>query len=192
MKKFFETELWGWLRPIVEVLAFGAAILLIVFLLRSIGLAEGLGAPEDGTIPVWTICKPDGIINIRRSPSRRSDETGWLEPGTMVWLDGKEKNGFAHAVRLATEEGEGWISKGYLSDYPVTEEDTDYIVICPGRLAVRDRVNGKRTRWLKHGEEIHVWFRSEEWCVTAAGYVRTEFIERKEQENDQPVLHDLP
>ena len=91
--------------------------------------------------------------------------------------DGKTKNGFLHVTDLAAEESEGWISCGYVvydEPEPVNAAGT---VTGDGRVACRKWIGGKITGWVMPGDTVTVYYRSEEWCCTNNGYIRTAFLE---------------
>ena len=50
-------------------------------------------------------------------------------------------------------------------------------IVSYGRLAARKYVNGKRTRWLKSGAKLKVWYWTEEWALTNCGYVQSKYLE---------------
>ncbi len=130
-----------------------------------------------GYAPAYAICMKDDYVNIRPFPNTKRERSGWLEPGDPVWLDGKKKGDYVHVVGLSTEDGEGWVHAGYLVDDVPEFVDADAVIVSRGRLAARKFVNGKRTRWLKPGGIVHVYFLSEEWCATNCGYIRTKYLE---------------
>ena len=116
-------------------------------------------------------------VNVRMGPGRDTCEVGWLECGDRVYVDGKRKNGYVHCVGLNIEAGEGWIHKGYLvEDQPVKIGRTATIV-SNGRLKARKNVDGKRTRWLKRGAKLKIYWWSEEWSLTDCGYVQSRYLE---------------
>lgn len=137
------------------------------------------GQAEDEYENAWAICKPGNHINIRSRPSKKGEEEGWLEPGDMIYLDGKRKNGYVHCVELTTEAGEGWVHEGYLVYNPVEFVDSDYVVSSKSRLAARKNVNGKRAKWIKKDSIVHVYYWSEEWSYTEYGYIKSQYLERQ-------------
>lgn len=126
-------------------------------------------------IDVWVMCNPDSFVNIRVSPSTRSETEGYLMCCDKVLTDGQTKNGFLHCY-CTNESGEGWVYSGYIvTDEPVIVNEVKHIE-SNGRVAARSNIAGDRNCWLKDGREIYVFCESEEWCVTSKGFVKTEFI----------------
>ena len=155
-------------------------ILIIVYVMALaicfIALTANCEPAEEYT-EAYIICMPDDVVNVRSSPSTRSSPIGYREPGDIVLLDGKTKKGFYHCVHLALEDDEGWIHKGYVVfDEPILIKQNATIV-SKGRLAARKYVGGKRTRWLKPLASVHVYYWSDEWCLTNCGYIQTRFLE---------------
>ena len=173
-KDILRHHLFRILITAIEVALIAVAILLFVTACNSVGMAEG---HEEEYDVAYVICAKGDRVNIRRFPNTHGEADGFLEPGDVVYLDGKKKNGFMHCVGLGTEAGEGWVHKGYLvSDEPTLVNRT--AVICGrGKVAARKNVGGKRTRWLKSGGEVVVYYWSDEWSVTNCGYVMSKFIE---------------
>ena len=145
-------------------------VVLVLFLLFSTCLGE--------TETYWVMCNPDSFVFIREYPKKSSVEGGYLEYGDSVEVDGRKRNGYWHIEGLTTELGEGWVKGMYLVDEePESPGEKTYVVVSKGRLAVRNGVNGKRTRWLKPGEEVVVYGMTSEWAVTNVGYVKVEYLE---------------
>ena len=127
--------------------------------------------------PMYVICMPKDRVNIRLGPSRSSSSVGWCEAGDIVYYDGKTKNGYRHCVGLGVEAGEGWIHKGYLVYDPVEYVNADAMIVSKSRLAARKYINGKRTRWLKPGGVVRIYYWTNEWALTNCGYVQSAYLE---------------
>ena len=132
------------------------------------------GAIADG---YFVLCTPGTEVNARISPGKRAEVIGRLVCGEYVETDGIEKNGFVHVVNCSFEMSEAWVSKGYLVPDEPTTYEMDSQIIGSGRVAARNMVNGKRTRWVKPGKGVTVFAWSDEWAVTDQGYIRTKFLE---------------
>lgn len=145
------------------------AIILILATIFSFALAEEVEA--------YVLCMPNDRVNIRMGSSRTAYAIGWCEAGDLVYTDGKSKNGFAHCVGLGVEAGEGWIHKGYLVDQKPEYVNCTATITSKSRLAARKNVNGKRTRWLKSGAELKVYYWTDTWSLTNCGYVQSKFLE---------------
>lgn len=125
----------------------------------------------------FILCRPGSEVNARISPGKRAEVIGWLMCGDYIETDGVEKNGFVHAINCPFEINEAWVSKQYLVPDEPTVYEIESQVIGSGRVAVRNMVNGKRTKWIKPGKEVTVLAWSDEWAVTDLGYIRTGFLE---------------
>lgn len=176
-KRFRDTDLWKWIRTLIELALVVGAIIAFVTMIQSLGIAEEWDEHEPEFEIAYVICTKDDHVNVRPFPNTKQEPSGYLEPGDIVYLDGRKRNGYCHVVGLSNEDGEGWVHKGYLVSYPPELVDKDATVISKGRLAARKYVNGKRTRWLKPGSTVHIWYMSEEWCCTNRGYVQTKYLE---------------
>ena len=149
------------------------AFLWVYSLVRDVGLAEG--------VERWVICQPEtkdgGYVAIREKAKKSSAEIGQLYLGSRVETDGKKKNGFQHIINAGTESGEGWVCARYLvEDQPVIVEQRAKVT-GKGRVALRQYPGGKRTKWLKPGDELTVYAWTAEWCVTDRGYVDSDYLE---------------
>lgn len=159
--------------PTWKIIVLGFLIIVAV-IINYYALTHAKGEDLD---TAYVICMPNDKVNIRFSAKRSSEATGWCEPGDIVYLDGKSKNGFLHCVNLSNEYGEGWIHKGYIVyDQPKYVNQTATI-ISKSRLAARKYIDGKRTRWLKPGAELKVYYWTESWCMTNCGYVQSKYLE---------------
>lgn len=177
-KRFLDTEVWKWIRTLLELAALAAVIIGIILLFRAAGISEGLAEERDGYDNVtigYVIC--DDYVNVRPFPNKKGEPLGRYEPGTKVYLDGKKKNGYLHIIDTGLENCEGWINKGYIVyDEPIRVYGPA-VIVSKGRLAARNCVNGRRTRWLKPLASLKVYYWSDEWCVTNCGYVQTKYLE---------------
>lgn len=153
---------------VVEFILIVAIVYTVISGLQSIGLAE----IYDGR---YVLCMDR--VNIRLGASSKSDAIGWLEPGDVVYPDGKKKNGYYHCEIPSIEAGEGWVFGGYLVDDKPERAWCKGVVTGNGKVQARKYVKGKRTRWLKPGGVMKVYWVSDEWCITDCGYVMTDFIE---------------
>ena len=147
------------------------SILVLLLMVFSLAFAE---TTEEA---MYVICMPNDRVNIRLGPSRTSSSVGWLEAGDVVYYDGKTKNGYRHCTGLGVEAGEGWVHKGYLVDEPVEYINQEATIVSKSRLAARKYVNGKRTRWLKPGGVVKVYYWTNEWALTNCGYVQSAYLE---------------
>ena len=161
----------------IEILLITFVVIAGVWLYQSVGFAEDWDEHEDEFIIAYAICTKGDRVNIRRFPNTKHEPDGYLEPGDLVYLDGKKRNGFMHCVGLNTEAGEGWVHRGYLVYDPPEFVNRTGVITARSKVKARKNVDGKRTRWLKPGGTVKVWYWSDTWCVTDCGYVMSKFIE---------------
>ena len=141
-------------------------LVLIIFILGS-------AAAEDA----WIICQPGDYVNARISASSRSECVGRFDGGDMIQVTGKQKNGFSQ-IDASLEVNVAWVCSGYIVyDEPEFLAGMKMTVQSDGRVAARKRIGGQRRKWLHDGDVVKVYWRSSEWCVTSAGFVKTEFLE---------------
>lgn len=171
MDGFFKSEALAWIWCGIKFLMIVLIIAGIVWVLTDVGLA-------DGTESVWVLCDPDSYVCIREAPRKSAFAVGGATCGTRLETDGKQKGSYIHLVNVPAEDCEGWISTQFIvydEPYPMDRTAT---VVSNGKLAVRKGIGGKVKKWLKPMEDsVRIRWWSEEWCLTTAGYVQTEFLE---------------
>ena len=161
-------------------------LMLIVAVMCSIAINPVISRSKavEETEKYFILCNPKTVLNARSRPNKRGSVIGYFMCGDSVTVDEHEKNGYCHCPELLFEASEGWVAKGYLvEDEPIVEE-VNATVVASGRVACRNKVGGKRIRWLKPGTVVTVYAYSKEWCVTNRGYIRTEYLEISTTTND--------
>ena len=162
------------LKALGEIAVLIALIGAILWLIGTVGVS---GAKAEEAYRAYVICQPGDYVNARINPSTRSNSIGRYESGDSFWTDGKKRNGFLHVVNATLESSEAWIYAGY-----VCYETPQYInqkatVVSNGRLAARKTIDGKVRCWLKNGNEVTVYWMTDDWCVTNRGFIRTQYLE---------------
>jgi len=155
-----------------------------MILLTVLGLCAGIliglvscMAEDAKPLKAWVICQPGDWINARRDASRKSASLGRLECGDEILLDGRTQDGWAHMVRAGLEEDDAWIWAGYVS-FTEPQVFMDTLEVCGGRrIAARKSAGGDVRCWLKSGDEVFVYYRTDEWCVTSQGFIMTKYLE---------------
>ena len=171
MKGFFDTELWKWIRTLIEVILIAAIFIGAFMFIQSNCRAERL--QEE----VWVLCNPESYVILRGGPGKRKGEIGGAVCGSVMWTDNVARNGFLHVTGLAAEEEDGWICARYIVYDEPAEVNREMVIRAQGRVACRKWVNGKIIRWLKTGDRVTVYWMSDSWAVTNRGYIRSEFLE---------------
>lgn len=146
-------------------------LLIVVGLLYTMVNSRGEEAPM-----AWVLCQPDSYVNIRTKPRKNASTCGQLYSGDYIFLDGISRNGFLHCINMSTEEGEGWVYKGFIVYSEPYEDGHEYLIDSDGRVACRRSVDGTRRLWLSNEDVLTVYMASDDWCLTDKGFVKTEFI----------------
>lgn len=165
----WKTELLKWIRTLIELAAIAAVIYGAICALGSISFAE-----EE--MDCWVICQPDGYVNVRKGPGNHREVIGYAVAGMHCRTDGKEKNGYLHIIDASTEYGFGWIHSGYVVFSEPEAMDREMTVKASGRVACRDRIDGKRRGWVRKGDTIRVYWRTRSWAVTENGFIQTKYL----------------
>lgn len=156
-------SIWLIIAYVLIILAFICIVTLAISFVKAEELTEA-----------WVICQD--YVNVRMSPSRKSESVGYVDAGDKVLVSDKKKNGFLKCYGIG-EYGEGWIHSGYIVyDRPEKVNCKAYSV-SRGKLRARRHIGGKRLHWIKHFEEVKVYWISENWCVTDKGFVESRFLE---------------
>ena len=136
------------------------------------------GSAEDQTVTAWVICQPGDYINIRARASKRSQAVGRLDCGDDIEITGETENGFAEIADLPMDTPDGaWIYAGYIVlDEPVWYGD-EMEVIGTARVAARKNCCGAIRKLMQPGTVVQVFWKTDEWCVTNYGFIRTEYLE---------------
>lgn len=185
MKNFRDMEWWKWVRTLLELIGL---VLLITAVVMAANAFFGAAVKAEEYETGYAICMPNDYVNVRPYPSTRNEPIGWLDPGDEVLLDGRRKNGYVHCICMSNEAGEGWVFAGYIVADKPEMLDCEATVDSNGRLAARKYVNGKRTRWLKPGATLKVYWRSDEWCATNCGYVQTQYLEMEDSKHEDTAF----
>ena len=161
------------IKTIAEIVVIAIVVYVIVFLYTSLGLGDAQA--EDNYETMYVLCSD--FVYARSTPNKKQEPIGRLEPGDEVVVDGRKKNGYYHCVDLTFEQSEGWVFAGYLTEYKPEKIGRQATIVSKGRLAARKYVNGRRTRWLKSGAKLKVWYWTDSWSLTDCGYVQSKYLE---------------
>lgn len=124
----------------------------------------------------FIICNPKSYVCVRRTPKKGAEESGRLDCGDKFISDGKKKNGYIHVLGV-TEDGEGWVHRGYVIEDQPTVENLRATVAATGRVKTRRYIGGKKLEWLEVCTDVWVYAISDEWAVTNRGFIRTKYLE---------------
>ena len=155
----------------------GAFVLLVVVAVL-IGMVIGsCGKSEETLAECWAMCKPGSRVTVRREPSKKAAEAGYLECGDSFRTDGVSVDGWIRCYGAG--EG-GWVYSGYV----VTEKPKmvmeRYICCAVKQVACRKWMAGPQIEgkpWLKHGQNVTVFCMADGWAVTSRGYIKSEWLE---------------
>ena len=151
--------------------------LLTIIILTLITITALAEAPTEA----WVMCNLNSEVIVRAGPDKGTDEAARVYPGDRVELDGKKKGSWYHVI-LGCEAGEGWIRGDHLSFYePEIFPDGKTYRTTKGKLVSRKSIGGQINRkFKKAGITVTVYMISEDWAVTSAGYIKSEFLEAEE------------
>ena len=147
--------------------------ILLLLLMMAIAVSS---LAESEPYEVWVICQPNDYVNVRMSPSRKSEVVGYADSGDSIWIDGTKKNGYLKVYGIG-EMGVGWIHKGYVVDNKPERVSCTGIVVSRGKLAARRYIQGKVRKWLHNMDKVKVYWITDDWCVTSMGFVKTEYLD---------------
>jgi hypothetical protein len=171
-KRFTDTTAWKLILTAIELAAIIGIIWYVIYFLQSMAFAE-----EEQCTEMFVICQPNDYVNARYGASRKSMCVGRLECGDRVVTDGKKKNGFLHIVGAGFETDEAWVHAGYLAYDPPEWVGRTATVISRSTLMARRFIGGKVRKKLYTGDELTVYWKTDEWCVTSQGFVMTRYLE---------------
>ena len=158
---------------IIEVIAIIAVLWFLIAASENVVFSD---AKADDFYEIrYVICKD--YVNARSTPNKKQEPIGRLETGDVVYTDGVKKNGYLHCVGMGFEATEGWVFGGFLIEEKPEKMWKNATIVSNGRLAARKYVGGKRTRWLKSGATVKVYYWSDSWSLTNCGYVQTQYLE---------------
>ena len=173
------------MKKLFLIFIFAAIIVTAILMFHDLVLCPSRAEQPPGTTVGYLVCVPHDYVKIRSKPYTHSEVFGRFEPGEIVYLDGKRRGEFLHCVGLRLEDTEGWIHRGYIVDAEPELIDRPGLIVSRGRVAARKNINGKRTKWLKNGTELNVYYWAGEWTLTNKGYVKSDFIEIDYSDGDE-------
>ena len=160
-----------------KIVAFIAIV--AVLIVAGIAIGVSLCHGEDALVKCWIMCKPGDYVHVRRVPSKKGMEVGYLDAGDWFETDAVSADGFIRCYDIG-EYGEGWVYCGYV----VTEEpqliNETYVCCAPKRVACRrwmgsPQVNG--CAWLTNLSTVYVYYIADGWACTNQGYIKAEYLE---------------
>ena len=135
------------------------------------------------TTTAYVICNPESFVWMREFPKFGSREVAYLQAGDEILTDGRKDGEWLHVYRDLTEPGEGWIYAGYVTySEPVVYQSGIDATTLRGKVRARRYVNGKIRKTLKKGVTVTAYVVSDDWTVTDAGFIKTEFLEFREED----------
>ena len=150
--------------------------------------------PEPNYTTMYVLCKPNSFVNVREFPKKNGKPAGRLECGDEVLTLGEKRGQFMKIYGPTFEAGELWIHAGYLTEEKpeIFEDGKEYTVIGKGRVALRRYIRGQRRAWTRPGKTLKVYAITSEWALTNRGFIRSEYLEAKDEDEPEPVGADLP
>lgn len=117
------------------------------------------------------------FLNGRREPNKQSPVLVRLWRGDTVEVVAA-KNDWVQIT--GGEAGTAWCYAACLRSYPLDTDPILYTVASNGRVRVRKEPDGKTVRYVNNGDAVMVQFVIDGWAYIESGYIMTEFLERRE------------
>ena len=155
--------------------------LLILFLSWSIAilLLMSIANHAKSEEMIMYVISTETYVNVRESASTKGKIGGYLDFGWEVTVtDEKTDHSGTVWYRIdgITEQGYGYVCANYLIPNEPTKVNAKAKVNSNGRVKLYSRVNGKRKGWAKPGQVLNVKIKSDSWCLTDKGYIRSEYL----------------
>ena len=139
-----------------------ACIVMVVMILMGCAFADD---------NAWAFCKT--YVNIRMSPTKKSEQVGFLDCGDGFETDWVERHGWLHCLTPV----DGWVYSGYVVDNKPEKVDSMYMVSSNWKVALRRTVGGERISWAKPEKLLKVYWKSDIWALTNHGYIMIEYLD---------------
>lgn len=147
-----------------------------IVLLALILLTLPAHAEEGQTL--YAVVEEGSVLNVRDAPGN-GDVYLRLERGEAVTLL-ENKNGWAY-VAVGSEYG--WACMDYLSAEPPTDGPVQARIAGNGRVALRDKPDGERVKWMQPDDTVTVYGYLDgtdaRWARVDGGYVMAEYVEKE-------------
>lgn len=154
------------------------AFLLILAIAAMIGFAVGSYCKgEEQLATCWAMCKPGSKVTVRREPSKKAAEAGYLECGDSFQTDSVSVDGWIRCYGVGEN---GWIFNGYVVTEPVQTVGQRFVCVANKQVACRKWMAGPQIEdrpWMKNGQTCEVFVMSDGWAVTSRGYIKSEWLE---------------
>lgn len=157
------------LKRLKKALKSMVMVFLVCFLMTGISKAEK-------TETMWVLCNPESYVCIRETPKKNGRIGAYLYMGDSVEIDGAAKGNWIHVVNVSSEQGDGWVHKGYLGWSEAQEIGLPAKVLKKNTRA-RGCIDGDVKRMLKKGTVVMVYAENLQWSVTSVGYIKTDMLE---------------
>ena len=144
----------------------------LLAILCAVLLFIGSAFADDFT--VYVMCQPESFVYVRQFPNKGADVAGRVELGWTLETDGKKRNGYLHV--FGNFESDGWISAGFVTEYPVEVRTFEAEINSTGRVACRRSIRGTRRKWLSDGQKVVIFAIANDWAITNQGFIQTQFL----------------
>lgn len=155
----------------------GAFVLLVVVAVL-IGMVIGsCGKSEETLAECWAMCKPGSRVTVRREPSKKAAEAGYLECGDSFRTDGVSVDGWIRCYGVGEN---GWVYCGYVCTEKPRKVGMRYVCSANSQVACRKWMAGPQIEdrpWIRNGETCEVFVTDGEWAVTSRGYIRIQYLD---------------
>lgn len=142
--------------------------------------AHAGAVPSAGT--VYVVVEAGSTLNGRTEPSKRGEVCARFECGDA--LNTVDYQAGWYSV-IGSEYGTCWVSADYVSSEPPTDAPSSAVIASSGRVALRDKPDGKRIAWMHNGDCVTVAsvviVGGTRWARVDGGYVKAEYVDTSAQ-----------
>ncbi|MBR6442713.1 MAG: hypothetical protein IKS46_03410 [Clostridia bacterium] len=134
-------------------------------------------AAADQLVTCYAMCKPGSRVTIRRTPSKKGAEAGYLDCGDSFQTDAEAVNGWFRCYGAGEN---GWVYCGYVATEKPEKIGMRYICASTAPVICRRWIGGPKVEkhpYIQNGETLEVFVTDGEWAVTSRGYVKIEYFD---------------
>ena len=128
------------------------AFVILCSVVYTVHLRNLIASAEDSFVTLYAFCTPGSRVIVRRTPSKRGQEIGYLESGDWFESDGSTSDGWIRVYGIG--ESEGWVYSAFVVTEQPKKIGKQYVCTSNSRVACRKWPNGPKVDgrcWLVNG-----------------------------------------